>query len=104
MNAPASPEQRKTFVDRVRQTPPAQFASLHIKQQFMRPEPPLTFRQHDQCVDPGGAPLSPPSFLSPFDENKLHGHNKFYKDLEEAEAAIVPVSTVHVRLDVSKGG
>ncbi|PLW15782.1 hypothetical protein PCANC_13464 [Puccinia coronata f. sp. avenae] len=45
-----------------------------------------------------------PSFTSPFEDEDLHGHDECYEDLEEAEAAVGPVSTVHVRLDVSKGG
>jgi hypothetical protein len=58
----------------------------------------------DQSAESLPAPASPPSFLSPFKDVNLHSHDEFYKDLEEAKAAIVPVSTVHVRLDVSKGG
>jgi hypothetical protein len=49
-------------------------------------------------------PLQTPSFTSPFEDEDLHGHDECYEDLEEAEAAVVPVSTVHVLLDVSKEG
>ncbi|PLW34431.1 hypothetical protein PCANC_20206 [Puccinia coronata f. sp. avenae] len=53
---------------------------------------------------PPALPLQTPSFTSPFEDKDLHGHDECYEDLEEAEAAVVPVSTVHVRLDISKGG
>jgi hypothetical protein len=58
----------------------------------------------DQPRDHEIAPPSPPSFLLPFDAANLHSHDRFYKDLEEAKAAIFPVLTVHVRLNVLKGG
>ncbi|PLW52258.1 hypothetical protein PCASD_00018 [Puccinia coronata f. sp. avenae] len=93
MNAPASPEQRKTFVDRARQNPTAQVSSLHTRYQLTQSEPTLTFRQNDQSEDPGVAPPSPPLFPSPFDETDMQGYDKQYEDLEEAKAAIVPVST-----------
>ena len=104
LNAPVLPEQQKAFVDWARQTPTAQVTSLHTEQPSMQSEPTLTFCQSDQLVDSGVALPSPPSFPSLFDVDDLHGHNKFYKDLEEAKAAVVPVSTLHVCLDVLKGG
>ncbi|PLW14564.1 hypothetical protein PCANC_15728 [Puccinia coronata f. sp. avenae] len=103
---PVTLEQRKSFVDRARQTPSAQVAHVHTEYPTNLVGTPLTYHRPEA---PGPTaqeqpPPSPPSFLSPFETEDLHGHDEMYEDLEEAEAAIVPVSTVHVQLDVSKGG
>ncbi|PLW57478.1 hypothetical protein PCANC_02618 [Puccinia coronata f. sp. avenae] len=65
----------------------------------------------DQCCTyhPGALVASPssPVFPSPFESEDLHGHHKLYdnyEDYEEAEVVTFPVSTVHVQLDVTKGG
>ena len=45
-----------------------------------------------------------PPFWSPFEHDKIRGFDELYEDYEDMECATVPVSTVHVRLDCSKGG
>jgi hypothetical protein len=90
-------EQQKKFVNWARQAPTTQVAHIHTKHTASQSGLPLTYhpvKGPNQTAQPP-LPLQPPSF----EENDLHGHDKCYKDLEEAKAAIV-----HVQLDISKGG
>ncbi|PLW31237.1 hypothetical protein PCANC_23122 [Puccinia coronata f. sp. avenae] len=102
-NTPVSPEQRLAFVDWVRQNPIVQILALQTETPMSQLDQPLTFRPLDQSAESLPAPPLPPSFPSPFEDVSLHSPDDLYKDTKEATAAIVPVSTVHVRLDVSKG-
>ncbi|PLW15616.1 hypothetical protein PCANC_24108 [Puccinia coronata f. sp. avenae] len=74
LNMPVTLKQRRPFVDQALQTPTTQVAHIHTKHM-------------------------PPFFSSPFEDKDLRGHDKCYKcfkELEEAKAAIVSVSTSRI--------
>jgi hypothetical protein len=82
LNAPVTLDQRKSFVDRARQAPNAQIASIQTAQPVPVAEAPLTDHQDSLATPP-----SPPAFPSPFEPEDLHGHNELYEDYEEAKVA-----------------
>ncbi|PLW31649.1 hypothetical protein PCANC_20360 [Puccinia coronata f. sp. avenae] len=104
LHEPVLLDQLQAFLDRIRQNPTTQVSALLTEQPAVPLDHPLTFCPSDQPVDHEVVLPLPPSFPSPFDAANLHSHDKFYEDLEEGKVAIVPVLTVHVRLNVSKGG
>jgi hypothetical protein len=98
LNMPVTLEQRRPFVNQALQTPTTQVAHIHTKHTVGQSGLPLTYlpaeppNQTVQLL----LPLQPPFFPSPFEDKDLRGHDKCYKcfkELEEAKAAIVSVST-----------
>ncbi|PLW40620.1 hypothetical protein PCANC_13025 [Puccinia coronata f. sp. avenae] len=100
LNVPVLQEQRETFVKKNRQTPAASVAAIHPIPQPPN-SPPLTYHPI-----PEDAPLMDPLAGAECVMGDYQNYDEEYDDYEEPSCSNVnvPVNTVHVWLDCTKGG
>ncbi|KNZ59248.1 uncharacterized protein VP01_1776g7 [Puccinia sorghi] len=92
-NPPITMDQRQAFVDRFRRLPPpAQVSAVEVPVSVPSQSTPLTFRVEETPAE------EPFQFPSPFDTTDMINHDEQYDDYEEADCAIVPVSTVQLQV------
>lgn len=99
-NAPVSVEKRQAFVDRCRQHPSPQVASISLTAS----PPPLSYRPTSSTSPLASSDTLPT--IAPSSSAGVVGFDEVYDDYDESACATVdvPISTVQVRLDCSSGG